>query len=131
MRNDAPKSADAGSTSRWSAPTISRTMCGTMMPTNKRPARRATPRRPCRERRAHERDRVSAAHDVDAAQPPLRSPRLMRIEHARQRANAGAGGAERHERRQNRRVAADVRRSHQPLHRAQERLGVTSPRSAE
>src|SRR3954468_2055336 len=34
IRKAAPNSAAAGTTSRWSAPTMDRTMCGTMMPTN-------------------------------------------------------------------------------------------------
>ena len=97
MRNAAPNSADAGSTSRWSAPTMSRTMCGTMMPTKSTgpPSDTAAP---------VDSDALTSAmrsvrDDVHAARLRRLLAEADEIEHARQRREAGAREAERHERR--------------------------------
>ena len=64
----------------------------------------------------------SALPHVDAARRRRLGADADEVEHARQRADRDTSRRDRHERGHDRRVAADVERSHQPAHVA-ERLG--------
>ena len=115
-RNAAPKSADAGSTTRWSAPTISADHVRHDDPDE--PDRAADrDRGPGRQRGAEEGDALRAATSRPCVSA-LSTPRLRRLSGRASQANSANETTSERQRRDERLIRADVEVAHQPAQRA-------------